>query len=41
MLNIKKVKIKNKKEKFVKILMILAGFGLLLTTFLPFLPYLI
>lgn len=34
------MKIRNKKQKLVKGLVIIAGLGLLLTTFLPFLPYL-
>jgi len=36
-----KLKIKNTKKLAVKIVVLLAGLGLILTTFLPFLPYLL
>ena len=36
-----KLKLKNKKKLVIKIVVLLAGLGLILTTFLPFLPYLL
>jgi hypothetical protein len=39
-MKLKLIKIHNKRKILAKALIILAGLGLLLTTFLPFIPYL-